>query len=190
MRAAPFVLSVLSVLSVLGVLSVLSWPVMATTPAYHWALPAEYQVVATDSPLSINFRNSQQVLLNLTFHVDDEWRDVDAGTMRDEFIEGLLAVPGVSAGRRFVLQLPTVTLGAQQLPARQFFCRDWQGPGLKPGSRQIGRLCVLAKDALRVVVSLSSPASQAKVAAEDYQLALSSLQTDWAALVALRDSQP
>lgn len=174
----------------LFLLSILAGPLMASTPAYHWALPADYQVVATDAPLSINFRNSQQVLLNLTFHVDDEWRDVDAGTMRDEFIEGLLAVPGVSAGRRFVLQLPAVTLGAQQLPARQFFCRDWQGPGLQQGSRQIGRICVLAQDALRVVVSLNSPASQAKVAAEDYQLALSSLQTDWQALVALRDSQP
>ena len=51
------------------------------------------------------------MLLNLSFHVDDEWRDVPAETMRDEFIDGLLAVPGVKSGRRFVLKLPAQPLG-------------------------------------------------------------------------------
>lgn len=158
--------------------------------AYHWLLPDSFQVQATDSLLSINFKNPQQVLLNLSFHVDDEWRDVPAETMRDEFIDGLLAVPGVKSGRRFVLKLPAQPLGARQIPAREWFCQDWQGPGLKKGSKQIGRICVFADKALRVVVSLNSPSLQAKTAAEDYQLALSGLSLNWGALVALRDSQP
>lgn len=162
----------------------------AAAEAYHWLLPGSYQPQPTDSVLSINFRNSQQVLLNLSFHVDDEWRDVLAETMRDEFIDGLQAVPGVKSGRRFVLKLTAQTLGPRQIPAREFYCQDWQGPGLKKGSKQIGRICVLAQDALRVVVSLNSPAAQAKAAAEDYQLALASLSLDWNALVQLRDSQP
>ena len=156
--------------------------------AYHWLLPDSYQSQPTDSVLSINFKNPQQVLLNLTFHVDDEWRDVPAETMRDEFIDGLLAVPGVQSGRRFVLKLPEKTLGTRQLPAREFYCQDWQGPGR--GGKQIGRICVLAQQALRVVVSLNSPSDHAKTAAEDYQLALSSLSLNWDALVLLRDSQP
>lgn len=158
--------------------------------AYHWLLPDSYKRQATDSVLSINFKNPQQVLLNLSFHVDDEWRDVPGETMRDEFIDGLLAVPGVKSGRRFVLKLPTQQLGARQIPAREWFCQDWQGPGLKKGSQQIGRICVYAQQALRVVVSLNSPSLHAKTAAEDYQLALSGLSLDWDALVALRDSQP
>ena len=162
----------------------------AAADAYHWVLPDSYLPQPTDSVLSINFKNPQQVLLNLTFHVDDEWRDVPAETMRAEFIDGLLAVPGVKSGRRFVLKLPAQTLGKRQIPARDFYCQDWQGPGLKKGSKQIGRICVLAQQALRVVVSLNSPAAQAKAAAEDYQLALSSLSLDWDALVTLRDSQP
>lgn len=162
----------------------------AVMDAYQWLLPDSYQQQPTDSVLSINFKNPQQVLLNLTFHVDDEWRDVPAETMRDEFIDGLLAVPGVKSGRRFVLKLPAKTLGKRQIPARDFYCQDWQGPGLKKGSKQIGRICVLAQQALRVVVSLNSPAAQAKSAAEDYQLALSSVSFDWEALVQLRDSQP
>lgn len=162
----------------------------ATPAAYHWLLPDSYQQQATDSVLSINFRNSQQVLVNLTLHVDDEWRDVPAETMRDEFIDGLLAVPGVKSGRRFVLKLPQQVVGKKEIPAREFYCQDWQGPGLQKGSKQIGRICVLAQQALRVVVSLNSPSTHAKSAAEDYQLALSSLSLDWDALVALRDSQP
>ena len=79
---------------------------------------------------------------------------------------------------------------ARQIPAREWFCQDWQGPGLKKGSKQIGRICVFADKALRVVVSLNSPSLQAKTAAEDYQLALSGLSLNWGALVALRDSQP
>jgi len=156
--------------------------------AYHWLLPDSYKQQATDSLLSINFKNPQQVLLNLSLHVDDEWRDVAAETMRDEFIDGLLAVPGVKSGRRFVLKLPAQQLGKRQIPPRDWFCQDWQGPGL--GSKQIGRICVFADKALRVVVSLNSPKSQAKAAAEDYQAALSGLSLDWNALVALRDSQP
>jgi hypothetical protein len=156
--------------------------------AYHWLLPDSYQSQPTDSVLSINFKNPQQVLLNLTFHVDDEWREVPAETMRDEFIDGLLAVPGVKSGRRFVLKLPAQALGKTQIPARDFYCQDWQGPG--NGGKQIGRICVLAQQALRVVVSLNSPSAQATSAAEDYQLALSSLSLNWDALVLLRDSQP
>ncbi len=156
--------------------------------AYHWLLPDSYQPQATDSVLSINFKNPQQVLLNLSLHVDDEWRDVSAETMRDEFIDGLLAVPGVKSGRRFVLKLPAQQLGKRLIPPRDWFCQDWQGPGL--GSKQIGRICVFADKALRVVVSLNSPKSQAKVAAEDYQTALAGLGLDWDALVVLRDSQP
>ena len=162
----------------------------AAADAYHWLLPDSYQSQPTDSVLSINFKSPQQVLLNLTFHVDDEWREVPAETMRDEFIDGLLAVPGVKSGRRFVLKLPAQTLGKRQIPARDFYCQDWQGPGLKKGSKQIGRICVLAQQALRVVVSLNSPSAHAKSAAEDYQLALSSLSLNWDALVLLRDSQP
>lgn len=158
--------------------------------AYHWLLPDSYQAQATDSLLSINFKNPQQVLLNLSLHIDDEWRDVPAETMRDEFIAGLLAVPGVKSGRRFVLKLPAQKLGTRQIPPREWFCQDWQGPGLKKGSQQIGRICVYAQQALRVVVSLNSPSLHAKTAAEDYQLALSGLSLDWDALVALRDSQP
>lgn len=158
--------------------------------AYQWLLPDSYKPQATDSLLSINFKNPQQVLLNLSLHVDDEWRDVTAETMRDEFIDGLLAVPGVRSGRRFVLKLPAQQLGARQIPAREWFCQDWQGPGLTKGSKQIGRICVFAEQALRVVVSLYSPSQQAKTAAEDYQLALSGLSLNWDALVALRDSQP
>ena len=151
--------------------------------AYHWLLPDSYQPLPTDSVLSINFKNPQQVLLNLTLHVDDEWRDVPAETMRDEFIDGLLAVPGVKSGRRFVLKLPQQGVGKKQIPAREFYCQDWQGPGLRQGSKQIGRICVLAQQALRVVVSLNSPSAHAKSAAEDYQLALSSLSLDWEELV-------
>ncbi len=158
--------------------------------AYQWLLPDSYQKHATDSLLSINFKNPQRVLLNLSLHVDDEWRDVPAETMRDEFIDGLLAVPGVKSGRRFVLKLPAQRLGKRQIPPRDWFCQDWQGPGLQKGSKQIGRICVFADKALRVVVSLNSPKSQAKAAAEDYQAALSGLSLDWNALVALRDSQP
>ena len=158
--------------------------------AYHWLLPDSYQPQATDSQLSINFKNPQQVLLNLSLFVDDEWRDVPAETMRDEFIDGLLAVPGVKSGRRFVLKLPAQQLGTRQVPPREWFCQDWQGPGLQKGSKQFGRICVFADKALRVVVSLNSPKSQAKAAAEDYQAALSGLSLDWNALVALRDSQP
>ncbi len=158
--------------------------------AYQWLLPDSYQPQATDSVLSINFKNLQQVLLNLSFHVDDEWRDVPAETMRDEFIDGLLAVPGVQSGRRFVLKLPAQQLGKRQVPPRDWYCQDWQGPGLNKGSKQIGRICVFADKALRVVVSLNSPKSQAKTAAEDYQAALAGLSLDWDALVALRDSQP
>ncbi len=158
--------------------------------AYHWLLPDSYQRQATDSLLSINFKNPQQVLLNLSLFVDDEWRDVTAETMRDEFIDGLLAVPGVKSGRRFVLKLPAQQLGKRQIPPREWFCQDWQGPGLKKGSKQIGRICVFAEQALRVVVSLNSPSLHAKAAAEDYQAALASLSLDWDALVALRDSQP
>lgn len=163
---------------------------VTASEAYHWLLPDSYQPQATDSLLSINFKNPQQVLLNLSMHVDDEWRDVPAETMRDEFIDGLLAVPGVKSGRRFVLKLPAQQLGKSQVPARDWFCQDWQGPGLKKGSKQIGRICVFAQQALRVVVSLNSPSTHAKTAAEDYQLALSGLSLDWNALVALRDSQP
>lgn len=158
--------------------------------AYHWLLPDSYQSQATDSVLSINFKNPQQVLLNLSLHVDDEWRDVTAETVRDEFIDGLLAVPGVKSGRRFVLKIPAQQLGKRQIPLRDWFCQDWQGPGLQQGSKQIGRICVFADKALRVVVSLNSPKSQAKAAAEDYQAALSGLSLDWNALVTLRDSQP
>ncbi len=158
--------------------------------AYHWLLPDGYKQQVTDSLLSINFRNPQQVLLNLSLHVDDEWRDVPAETMRDEFIDGLLAVPGVKSGRRFVLKLPAQQLMKRQIPPRDWFCQDWQVPGLSKGSKQIGRICVFADKALRVVVSLNSPKSQAKAAAEDYQAALSGLSLDWDALVALRDSQP
>lgn len=158
--------------------------------AYHWLLPDSYKQQATDSLLSINFKNPQQVLLNLSLHVDDEWRDVPAETMRAEFIDGLLAVPGVKSGRRFVLKLPAQQLGARQIQAREWFCQDWQGPGLNKGGKQIGRICVFADKALRVVVSLNSPSQHAKTAAEDYQLALSGLSLDWDALVALRDNQP
>ncbi len=163
---------------------------VAANEAYHWLLPDGYKQQATDSLLSINFRNQQQVLLNLSFNVDDEWRDVPAETMRDEFIDGLLAVPGVKSGRRFVLKLPAQQLGKRQIPPRDWYCQDWQGPGLSKGSKQIGRICVFADKALRVMVSLNSPKSQAKAAAEDYQAALSGLSLDWDALVALRDSQP
>lgn len=163
---------------------------VAASEAYNWLLPDSYQKHATDSLLSINFKNPQQVLLNLSLHVDDEWRDVTAETMRDEFIDGLLAVPGVKSGRRFVLKLPAQQLGKRQIPPREWSCQDWQGPGLKKGSKQIGRICVFAGQALRVVVSLNSPSLHAKTAAEDYQAALASLSLDWDALVALRDSQP
>lgn len=163
---------------------------VAANEAYHWLLPDSYQVRATDSLLSINFKNPQQVLLNLSLHVDDEWRDVPAETMRAEFIDGLLAVPGVKSGRRFVLKLPPQQLGKREIPPRDWYCQDWQGPGLNKGSKQIGRICVFADKALRVVVSLNSPTSQAKAAAEDYQAALAGLSLDWDALVALRDSQP
>lgn len=163
---------------------------VAANEAYHWLLPDSYQQQPTDSVLSINFKNPQQVLLNLSLFVDDEWRDVPAETMRDEFIDGLLAVPGVKSGRRFVLKLPAQQLGNRQIPTRDWYCQDWQGPGLNKGSKQIGRICVFADKALRVVVSLNSPSLHAKTAAEDYQAALAGLSLDWNALVALRDSQP
>lgn len=178
------------VASLAGSLSLLLSPNVLAKDAYHWLLPDSYQQQATDSVLSVNFKNPQQVLINLSLFVDDEWRDVPAQTMRDEFIDGLLAVPGVKSGRRFVLKLPAQKLGTGQIPAREWYCQDWQGPGLKPGNTQIGRICVVAEQALRVVVSLNSPSQQAKTAAEDYQLALSGLNFDWDALVALRDSQP
>ena len=163
---------------------------VAANEAYHWLLPDSYQPQATDAVLSINFKNPQLVLLNLSLHVDDEWRDVPAEAMRDEFIDGLLAVPGVKSGRRFVLKLAGQTLGKRLVPPRDWYCQDWQGPGFDKGSKQIGRICVFADKALRVVASLNSSSTHAKTAAEDYQAALSGLSLDWDELVALRDSQP
>lgn len=173
-----------------------------STPGWQLVLPAEFKRQLTDSPLAVNYRSDSGMLINLTFYVDDEWRDAPVDGMLDEFMQGLLAVPGVSAGKQFsIKQLASKQVKgnqAQPQPAPfdatrhpqplTFLCQDWQGPGIN--GRQIGRLCLAKVLDLKVLMTLSAPKTQAKAAAEHFQLALLSLQYNWDALIALRDSQP
>lgn len=161
-----------------------------STSGWQLLLPAEFKRQLTDSPLAVNYRSDSGVLINLTFYVDDEWRDASVDGMLDEFVQGLLAVPGVSSGKQFIVKQPlSVNAVADKHPQPlSFLCQDWQGPGRN--GRQIGRLCLAQVLDLKVLMTLSAPKTQAKVAAEHFQLALLSLQYNWDALVALRDSQP
>lgn len=161
-----------------------------SSPGWQLLLPAEFKRQLTDSPLAVNYRSASGVLINLTFYVDDEWRDAPVDGMLAEFVQGLLAVPSVSAGKQFTIKQPvTVKFEADKHPQPlTFLCQDWQGPGIN--GRQIGRLCLAKVLDLKVLMTLSAPKTQAKVAAEHFQLALLSLKYNWDALVALRDSQP
>lgn len=171
-----------------------------SSPGWQLVLPAEFKRQLTDSPLAVNYRSDSGMLINLTFYVDDEWRDAPVDGMLAEFMQGLLAVPGVSAGKQFsIKQLASKQApdeSAQPVPSDAnrhpqpltFLCQDWQGPGRN--GRQIGRLCLAQVLDLKVLMTLSAPKTQAKVAAEHFQLALLSLRYNWDALVALRDSQP
>ncbi len=161
-----------------------------SSPGWQLLLPAEFKRQLTDSPLAVNYRSDSGMLINLTFYVDDEWRDAPVDGMLDEFMQGLLAVPGVSAGKQLTIKQPdTVKLEAAKHPQPlTFLCQDWQGPGIN--GRQIGRLCLAKVLDLKVLMTLSAPKTQAKAAAEHFQLALLSLKYNWDALVALRDSQP
>lgn len=161
-----------------------------SSPGWQLLLPAEFKRQLTDSPLAVNYRSDSGMLINLTFYVDDEWRDAPVDGMLAEFMQGLLAVPGVSAGKQFTIKQPvTVKLEADKHPQPLIFlCQDWQGPGID--GRQIGRLCLAKVLDLKVLMTLSAPKTQAKAAAEHFKLALLSLKYNWDALIALRDSQP
>jgi hypothetical protein len=160
-----------------------------SSPGWQLLLPAEFNRQLTDSPLAVNYRSDSGMLINLTFYVDDEWREASVNGMLDEFMQGLLAVPGVNSGKQFTVKQPlTVKIDADKHPQPlTFLCQDWHGPGVS--GLQIGRLCLAQVLDLKVLMTLSAPTTQAKVAAEHFQLALLSLRYNWDALVALRDSQ-
>lgn len=158
----------------------------AGKPGWTLVLSADFKRQPTDSPLAMNYKTADGVLLNLTFFVDDEWRDVDGAVMLAEFMQGVLAVPGSRAGKQFQLQQPLqswmqATAHPQQL---SFSCQDWRGPG-----QQLGRMCLAKAQDLKILLTLSAPLKFATTAAEQFQLAALSLRYDWDVLVALRDSQ-
>ena len=159
----------------------------ANKPGWSLLLPTDFRREPTDSPLAINYKTAAGALINLTFFVDDEWRDVEVAVMLDEFMQGVLAIPGSRAGKQFQLQQPLQSWMQANTHPQQltFSCQDWRGPG-----KQLGRMCLAKAQDLKVLLTLSAPLKAATAAAEQFQLALLSLRYDWDVLLQLRDSQP